>query len=130
MLPLLSSKEVTVIFANIEDILLTNTVSSFRSYVCHYKLRFFCFETFLSVLEERQKECRLYMDQIGDILLDHIPNMAVYMVISSSDISCFCSDRFSAGVLRQSIHSNQSAKIVERCESRARSPFTGGLLQI
>jgi hypothetical protein len=27
MLPLLSAKEITVIFANIEDILLTNTVS-------------------------------------------------------------------------------------------------------
>lgn len=60
MLPLLSTKEVTDIFANVEDILLTNT-------------------TFLSVLEERQKDCRLYMDKIGDILVNHIPNMAVYM---------------------------------------------------
>ena len=98
MLPLLSSKEVTVIFANIEDILLTNTVSFFPSYPSQTEV--LCFETFLSVLEERQKECRLYMDQIGDILLDHIPNMAVYMVISNFDILYFYSDRFFAGVLR------------------------------
>ncbi|KAG5637919.1 hypothetical protein H0H81_002680 [Sphagnurus paluster] len=36
-------------------------------------------ETFLSSLEERQKECRLYIDQISDILLSHIPKMGVYM---------------------------------------------------
>lgn len=60
MLPLLSRKEITVIFANIEDILLANT-------------------TFVSSLEERQKECRLYIDGVGDILLKHIPNMKVYL---------------------------------------------------
>ncbi|KAG0701413.1 Dbl homology domain-containing protein [Suillus ampliporus] len=43
----LGEKATTVIFANVEDILLTNT-------------------TFLSVLEERQKDCRLYIDHIGD----------------------------------------------------------------
>ncbi|KAF8874204.1 hypothetical protein CPB84DRAFT_1967046 [Gymnopilus junonius] len=59
MMPMLSPKEVTVVFANIEDLLLTNTV-------------------FVSSLEERQKDCRLYVDKIGDILLTHIPNMAVY----------------------------------------------------
>ncbi len=61
MLPLLSRKEITVIFANIEDILLANTA-------------------FVSSLEERQKECRLYIDGVGDILLKHIPNMKVYLV--------------------------------------------------
>lgn len=60
MLELLSRKEITVIFANIEDILLTNTA-------------------FVSSLEERQKECRLYIDRIGDILLKHIPSMSVYL---------------------------------------------------
>ncbi|KAF8959742.1 hypothetical protein BDZ97DRAFT_1836791 [Flammula alnicola] len=60
MLPMLSQKEITVVFANIEDLLLTNTA-------------------FVSSLEERQKDCRLYVDRIGDILLSHIPNMAVYM---------------------------------------------------
>lgn len=61
MLQLLSLKEITVIFANIEDILLTNTA-------------------FVSSLEERQKDCRLYIDKIGDILLKHIPSMSVYLV--------------------------------------------------
>ncbi|KAF8216277.1 hypothetical protein K438DRAFT_1953239 [Mycena galopus ATCC 62051] len=60
MMPLLDRKAITVVFANIEDILLTNT-------------------TFMSSLEERQKECRLYVDRIGDILQNHMSNMAVYM---------------------------------------------------
>lgn len=33
----------------------------------------------MSALEERQKECRLYIDRIGDVLLNHMSNMAVYM---------------------------------------------------
>lgn len=60
LLPILSEKEITVVFANIEDILLTNTA-------------------FVSSLEERQKECRLYVDKIGDSLLTHLPNMGGYM---------------------------------------------------
>lgn len=64
MLSLLSQKEITVVFANIEDILLTNTA-------------------FMSSLEERQKECRLYVDKIGDILLKHIPSMGIYLVRGS-----------------------------------------------
>ncbi|KAJ8093458.1 hypothetical protein PM082_020315 [Marasmius tenuissimus] len=59
MLPLLDTKAVTVVFANIEDILLTNT-------------------TFVSSLEERQKDCRLYIDRIGDILQSYMVNMSVY----------------------------------------------------
>ncbi|PPQ97490.1 hypothetical protein CVT26_002719 [Gymnopilus dilepis] len=59
MIPMLSQKEITVVFANVEDLLLTNTA-------------------FVSSLEERQKDCRLYIDKIGDILLTHIPSMAVY----------------------------------------------------
>ncbi|KAG8678190.1 hypothetical protein FRC09_020045, partial [Ceratobasidium sp. 395] len=60
MVPLLDEKSTTVIFANVEDILLCNT-------------------TFLSSLEERQKDCRLYVDQIGDILDAHMSGMTVYM---------------------------------------------------
>ncbi|KAF7298359.1 Actin cytoskeleton-regulatory complex protein [Mycena kentingensis (nom. inval.)] len=60
MMPLLERKAITVVFANIEDILLTNT-------------------TFMSSLEQRQKECRLYVDRIGDILQSHMSSMAVYM---------------------------------------------------
>lgn len=37
-------------------------------------------QAFLSALEERQKECRLYMDTVGDILRQHIPNMGMYLV--------------------------------------------------
>ncbi|KAH7317531.1 hypothetical protein B0J17DRAFT_724373 [Rhizoctonia solani] len=61
MVPMLDDKSATVIFANVEDILLCNT-------------------TFLSSLEERQKDCRLYIDHIGDILDAHMNGMAVYMV--------------------------------------------------
>ena len=37
-------------------------------------------QAFLSALEERQKECRLYVDTVGDILRQHIPNMGMYLV--------------------------------------------------
>ncbi|KAG8868591.1 hypothetical protein FRC20_003109 [Serendipita sp. 405] len=60
MIALLDEKAITVIFANIEDILLTNTA-------------------FLSQLEERQKDCRLYIDSVGDLLDKHIAAMGVYM---------------------------------------------------
>jgi hypothetical protein len=36
----------------------------------------------MSQLEERQKECRLYIDNIGDLLEKHIGDMGVYMVAS------------------------------------------------
>lgn len=60
MLALLDEKAINTIFANVEDILLTNTA-------------------FLSQLEERQKECRLYIDNIGDLLEPNISSMGVYM---------------------------------------------------
>ncbi|KZT54344.1 hypothetical protein CALCODRAFT_456827 [Calocera cornea HHB12733] len=55
----LDDKSGKLIFDNIEDILLCNS-------------------TFLSSLEERQKQCRLYIDMIGDILEDYMANMAIY----------------------------------------------------
>jgi hypothetical protein len=61
MLDILDDKALTVIFANIEDILLTAT-------------------GFLSSLEQRQKACRLYIDVIGDVLEEHMRGMGVYMV--------------------------------------------------
>ena len=61
MLRLLEPKAIEVVFANVEDILLTNT-------------------TFLSSLEERQRSCRLYIDNIGDILDKHLTNMPLYKV--------------------------------------------------
>ncbi|KAJ3537063.1 hypothetical protein NM688_g6740 [Phlebia brevispora] len=60
LLPILDEKAITVIFANVEDILLTNT-------------------TFLSSLENRQKECRLYIDKIGDLLKNNMSNMGIYL---------------------------------------------------
>lgn len=59
LIDVLDQKATTVIFANVEDILLCNT-------------------SFYSALEERQKDCRLYMDQLGDLLQVHMGNMAVY----------------------------------------------------
>lgn len=56
MQPLLSEKASTVIFANIEDVLLAAV-------------------SFLSDLEQRQRESRLYLDQIADVLQRHMPNM-------------------------------------------------------
>ncbi|KAH7911883.1 hypothetical protein BJ138DRAFT_1062162 [Hygrophoropsis aurantiaca] len=72
----LGEKATTVIFANIEDILLTNT-------------------TFLSSLEERQKDCRLYIDHIGDLLEKHIPNMTVYLA--------YCVNQTNGGRVLQSM---------------------------
>ncbi|THH31859.1 hypothetical protein EUX98_g2302 [Antrodiella citrinella] len=60
LLPILDEKAITVIFANVEDILLTNT-------------------TFLSSLEERQRDCRLYIDRIGDLLKSNMAHLSVYM---------------------------------------------------
>lgn len=75
---MLDRKAITVVFANIEDILLTNTVSAaFLLIVVIVKP---LPQTFMSSLEERQKDCRLYIDRIGDILQNDMSNMAVYMV--------------------------------------------------
>lgn len=37
-------------------------------------------QTFLSSLEERQKDCRLYIDNVGDLLQQHMRSMDVYSV--------------------------------------------------
>lgn len=55
---LLSEKASTVIFANVEDVLLAAV-------------------SLLSDLEERQRDNRLYIDHIGDILAKHMPGMQV-----------------------------------------------------
>jgi len=70
MLRLLEPKAITMVFANVEDILLTNT-------------------TFLSLLEERQRSCRLYIDNIGDILDEHLTNM-------TSSYKAYCVNHASA----------------------------------
>ncbi|GJN92753.1 hypothetical protein Rhopal_005791-T1 [Rhodotorula paludigena] len=55
--PVLPEKALRVIFANIDDILLFNTV-------------------FLSQLEERQRESRLYISTIGDVVKEHMKGVA------------------------------------------------------
>ncbi|GAA5879139.1 hypothetical protein JCM16303_001313 [Sporobolomyces ruberrimus] len=57
--PVIPSKALEVIFANIDDILMFNTV-------------------FLSELEERQRQSRLYINQIGDIIKEHMKGLDVY----------------------------------------------------
>ncbi|GEM10145.1 rho guanyl-nucleotide exchange factor [Rhodotorula toruloides] len=54
--PVLPEKAQQVIFANIEDIVLSNTV-------------------FLSQLEERQRESRLYINTIGDVVKEHMKGL-------------------------------------------------------
>lgn len=56
----LDEQSLGVIFANIEDIMMFNS-------------------RLLSLLEERQKECRLYIDSIADILNDNLKDLDVYI---------------------------------------------------
>jgi hypothetical protein len=60
LMNILDERALTVIFANVEDIMMFNSF-------------------FLSALEERQKECRLYVTHLGDILTEHCQNLEVYM---------------------------------------------------
>lgn len=57
--PLLSTKALSVIFANLEEILLFSVF-------------------FLSELEERQRVSRLYVDRIGDVVLGRIQGIEVF----------------------------------------------------
>lgn len=57
---LLDEKARTVVFGNIEDVLLTAV-------------------SFLSDLEERQRASRLYVDHVGDVVSDHLPRMRAYV---------------------------------------------------
>ena len=65
-------------------------------------------QTFLSSLEERQKECRLYVDRIGDILKNNMANLSVYMVcVLTISLVIRAQRRPHTGLLRQSSHSYQ-----------------------
>ena len=70
LLDILDEKAQTVIFANVEDILMANIA-------------------FLSDLEERQRVSRLYVDTVGDIVRGHMGNMDVYTV-SRATLRCAC----------------------------------------
>lgn len=60
LMNILDEHALTVIFANVEDIMMFNSF-------------------FLSALEERQKSCRLYVTHLGDILSEHCQNLEVYL---------------------------------------------------
>lgn len=62
-------------------------------------------QAFLSSLEERQKDCRLYIDRIGDIILEHMPNMGVYLVSRPEGRCQIRLLTVTTGVLRQSEYS-------------------------
>lgn len=100
MLNILDEKALTVIFANIEDILLFNT-------------------GFLSSLEDRQKACRLYVDHVGDILDSFAPNMSVYRT--------YCVNQSQAGKLLQSLRSSTPALQAELQRIRETNPDVRGL---
>ncbi|TFY54721.1 hypothetical protein EVG20_g9594, partial [Dentipellis fragilis] len=99
MLDILEPKAVTVIFANVEDILLTNT-------------------TFLSSLEERQRSCRLYIDRIGDILDKHMLNMRIYRE--------YCVNQANAAKILQSLR-DQNPKLAGHLQRLRDDPATRSL---
>ncbi|TFY81602.1 hypothetical protein EWM64_g2415 [Hericium alpestre] len=82
MLDILEPKAIAVVFANVEDLLLTNT-------------------TFLSVLEERQRACRLYVDHIGDILDENMMKMQIYRE--------YCVNQANASTVLQSLRKKNPA---------------------
>lgn len=100
MLNVLDEKALTVIFANIEDILLFNS-------------------GFLSSLEDRQKACRLYVDQVGDILDTFAPNMSVY--------TTYCVNQSQAGKLLQSLRNSNPALQALLQNIRESNPDVRGL---
>lgn len=57
--PALTARAAQIIFANVDDILLFNTI-------------------FLSELEDRQRRSQLYVDQIGDVVKTHVKGLDVY----------------------------------------------------
>lgn len=118
----------TVIFANVEDILLSNTVRI--SLICFFSMLMkWSWKAFLSSLEERQKECRLYIDRIGDILKVHMSSMGVYMVCTSTERRISVNSS-STGVLRQSSNRDQSFAVTETVQSWACIVSTGVILNL
>jgi hypothetical protein len=69
-------------------------------------------QTFLSSLEERQKECRLYVDQIGDILEKHMARMGVYMVGSPLFVRRVNIDTNILAILCEHWSSHQNSSII------------------
>ncbi|KAF9228917.1 hypothetical protein BS17DRAFT_772724 [Gyrodon lividus] len=95
----LDETSTATIFSNIEDILLTNT-------------------TFLSTLEERQRDCRIYVDHIGDLLERHMPNMRVYLN--------YCVNQANAGKVLQSMRES-SPDLAAQLQSLREDPSARNL---
>ncbi|KAI6037316.1 Dbl homology domain-containing protein, partial [Pisolithus microcarpus] len=107
LVDMLEEESTSVIFSNIEDILLTNTA-------------------FLSTLEERQRECRLYIDHVGDLLETHMPHMRVYLD--------YCVNQANAGKVMQSLRdANPELSAQLQClreDSSARNPDLSSYLLV
>ncbi|KAI6017674.1 Dbl homology domain-containing protein [Pisolithus microcarpus] len=103
----LEEESTSVIFCNIEDILLTNTA-------------------FLSTLGERQRECRLYVDHVGDLIETHMPHMRVYLN--------YCVNQANAGKVLQSLrNANPELSAQLQClreDSSARNPDLSSYLLV
>lgn len=65
---ILSQDELNIIFSNIEDILLCNTA-------------------ILSDLEQRQKDDKLFVNNVGDILLKHSDNLKCYKIYCGKQLN-------------------------------------------
>ena len=77
-------------------------------------------QTFLSSLEERQKECRLYVDKIGDILKNNMANLSVYMVcVLVISLVIRAQSRPCAGLLREPSHGHQGVAVPASVKSGA-----------
>ncbi|CDZ97229.1 RhoGEF GTPase [Phaffia rhodozyma] len=100
LMSILDDKELLVIFANIEDILMMST-------------------TMHSELEESQRESRMYLTSIADILINHIPNVDVYVP--------YCVNQSTAASILQSLR-RKNLKLEEILQSlRTNEPALRGL---
>ena len=78
----------------------------------------------MSSLEQRQKECRLYVDRIGDILDTHMSNMAAYMVRSAHVVR----RRILTGIKEYCVNHGNAIKVLQTL--REEKPNLGSILQV
>lgn len=100
MQSMLSEKASTVIFANIESVL-------------------FAAVTYLSDLEARQKEDRLFVTSIGDVLERHMPAMSVYLP--------YCVNQQSAGEILEAERKRDTRIDIHLLNLRTNHPAARGL---
>ncbi|KAL1409574.1 hypothetical protein Q8F55_003565 [Vanrija albida] len=100
LMTILDDKSLTVIFANVEDILMFNS-------------------GFLSSLDDRQKACRLYVDTIGDILADNLINLDVYRP--------YCVNQDTAAKLLQQLRKQDARLEATLMDIKVNNPSVRGL---